>query len=431
MAYARQLVNTTMEDFNFFDLDMFSQGSPHDAFRCLRRDQPISWHPMTAAHSDQGFWLVAKHKDICEIAKQSRTFMSHAGSVLADSVQIPHPAWQMIRDGLCHLDAPKHTHLRRKIVPQFGGEAISALEKTIRRRANNVLDRAQARGKFDLVAEIATEFPVRVVYQDVLGFDESDVKTAAYWGDLFNRVHAIPNGDREFPRMMQASGVAVERLYRYGVDAFRSRQAAPRNDVLSILAGITLEHGEPISEEDFLSYFWSLTIGAYDTTASTIAGGIGALAAHPEQREKLYANPSLIESAVEEMLRWESPVVYFRRTAAEDYDLGGLSIRKGDRVVMCFASGNRDEEVFTDPDSFDIERHPNPHLSFGHGAHFCLGARLARFELRILFEEIVTRGLRFNPTEPVTRARSNFINRITRMPVAIESHDDICTISFD
>lgn len=420
-----------MDDLNFFDLDMFARGLPHHAFRSLRRDQPISWHALAAPHSDQGFWLVTKHKDICEIARQSRIFISHAGSVLTDAVQIPHPAWKMIRDGLCHLDAPKHTELRRRVVPQFGAESVAALETTIRRRAVDVLDHAQARGRFDLVAEIATEFPIRVVYQDVLGFAESDLKTAAYWGDLFNRVHAVPNGDREFPHMMQASGVALERLYCYAVAALQSRRDAPRNDVLSILAGIRLGNGEPIPEQDFLSYFWSLAIGAYDTTASTIAGGIVALAAHPEQRAKLYANPSLIESAVEEMLRWESPVIYFRRTAAEGYELGGQSIKQGDRVVMCFASGNRDEDVFQAPDDFDIERHPNPHLAFGHGAHFCLGARLARLELRILFEEIVARGLRFDPTGPIARARSNFINRITRMPVAVESRDDVCTIAFE
>ncbi|HEY0686526.1 MAG TPA: cytochrome P450 [Steroidobacter sp.] len=420
-----------MDDLNFFDLDMFSRGFPHQAFRGLRRDRPISWHALAPPHSDQGFWLATKHKDICEIARQSRIFISHAGSVLADAVQIPHPAWRMIRDGLCHLDAPKHAELRRLVVPQFGAEAVATLETTIRRRAVEVLDRAQARGRFDLVAEIATEFPVRVVYQDVLGFAESDLKTAAYWGDLFNRVHAVPNGDREFSHMMQASGVALERLYRYAVDAFRSRRDAPRDDVLSILAGIRHGNGEPISEQDFLSYFWSLAIGAYDTTAGTIAGGIAALAAHPEQQAKLYANPSLIESAVEEMLRWESPVIYFRRTAAADYELGGQAIKQGDRVVMCFASGNRDEEVFQAPDIFDIERHPNPHLAFGHGAHFCLGARLARLELRVLFEEIVARGLRFELAGPIARARSNFINRITRMPVAVESRDEVCTIAFE
>lgn len=419
-----------MDDLNFFDLDVFAQGSPHPAFRCLRRDRPISWHALAAPHSDQGFWLIAKHADICEIARQPRIFISHAGSVLADAVPIPHPAWQMIRDGLCHLDAPKHTELRRRIVPAFGAEAVSALETTIRRRARDVLDRVQAYEEFDLVAEIATEFPVRVVYQDVLGFAESELQTAAYWGDLFNRVHAVPNGDRDFPPMMQASGEALQRLYSYGVNAFRSRRDAPRSDVLSVLAGITLGNGEALSEQDFLSYFWSLTIGAYDTTASTIAGGIAALAAHPEQREALYADPTLIESAVEELLRWETPVVYFRRTAVEDYELRGQSIKKGDRVVLCFASGNRDEEVFKDAESFDIQRHPNPHLSFGHGAHFCLGARLARLELRILFEEIVARGLRFNPSGPMTRARSNFINRITRMPVT-SAAEDVCTISFD
>ena len=428
---SRPPINPTMDHFNFFDLDMFSRGSPHAAFRWLRHHEPVSWHPMAAPHSDQGFWLVTRHKDICEIARQSRVFISHAGSVLADSIGLPGPAWHMIRDGLCHLDAPRHTELRRKVVPCFGADAMSGLETTIRRRAVSVLNQAQARGELDLVAGIATEFPIRVVYQDVLGFDETDLKSAAYWGDLFNRVHAIPNGDREFSHMMQTSGAALERLYRYGVSAFRSRQAAPRNDVLSIIAGIRYSSGERISEEDFLSYFWSLAIGAYDTTAGTIAGGIAVLAAHPERREKLYANPSLIESAVEEMLRWESPVIYFRRTATEDYELGGRLIQAGDRVVMCFASGSRDEEVFQDPDNFDIERHPNPHLSFGHGAHFCLGARLARLELRILFEEIVRRGLRFHVIGPVTRARSNFINRITRMQVAVESPDDAYTMSFD
>lgn len=420
-----------MDDLNFFDLDMFARGVPHQALRSLRRERPVSWHTWSAPHSDRGFWLITKHKDICEIARQSRIFISHDGSVLADAVQIPHPAWQMIRDGLCHLDAPKHTELRRRIVPQFGAEAVAALETTIRRRAVEVLERAQARARFDLVTEIATEFPVRVVYQDVLGFAESDLRTAAYWGDLFNRVHAVPNGDREFPHMMQASGVALERLHRYALDALQSRRHAPRNDILSMLAGIRLGNGEPMPEQDFLSYFWSLAIGAYDTTASTIAGGIAALAAYPEQRAKLYANPSLIESAVEEMLRWESPVIYFRRTAAEDYELGGRLIKQGDRVVMCFASGNRDEDVFQAPEEFDIERHPNPHLAFGHGAHFCLGARLARLELRILFEEILARGLCFDPTGPIVRARSNFINRITQMPVAVESRDDVCTIAFD
>lgn len=415
---------------DFFDLDHFAAGTPHAEFARLRREQPVSWQSMPAPLQDQGFWLVTRHADICEVARQPKVFISHAGSVLSDAVQIPHPAWRMVRDGLCHLDAPRHGELRRLAVPHFGPEALEALTSTIRQRAAQALDRVLALGHCDLVTELATAFPVRVVFQDLLGFDDADLPMAAYWGDLFNRVHAIPNGDREFGPMMQASGVALERLYQHGVSAFRARRLAPRRDLLSVLAHLEMD-GEPISEEQFLSYFWSLAIGAYDTTASTIASGLAALAAHPDQQDLLHARPELVESAVEEMLRWETPVIYFRRTATQDYLLGGQQIRPGDRVVMCFASGNRDDAVFAAPDRFDIERSPNPHLAFGFGAHFCLGARLARLELRVLFEDIVRRGLRFTPTVTPTRARSNFINRIVHMPARIDSVEAMDTMSFD
>lgn len=419
-----------MSSIDFFDLDSFARGTPHEQFARLRREQPISWQSMPAPHQDQGFWLLTRHKDICEVARQPKLFISHEGSVLTDSLQIPHPAWQMVRDGLCHLDAPKHGELRRMAVPHFGPDALSALEVAIRQRAVATLERVTSLGEFDLVSDLATYFPVRVVFQDMLGFEEEDLPMAAYWGDLFNRVHAIPNGDHEFAPMMHASGVALDKLYQYGVNAYRSRREAPRNDLLSVLAGMSI-NDRPISEDEFLSYFWSMAIGAYDTTASTIAGGIVALEAHPEQRERLYDQPALIESAVEEMLRWETPVIYFRRTAVVDYMLNGQQIRKGDRVVMCWASGNRDEEAFEAPERFDIGREHNPHLSFGFGAHFCLGARLARTELRILFEEMVSRGIRFKPTAPAVRARSNFINRIVRMPAVAEITADMDVMAFD
>jgi cytochrome P450 len=420
-----------LQELNFFDLDLFSRGTPHEAFRRLRREQPVSWQRMPHLGTGEGFWLVAKHKDICEVARQSRIFLSHGGSVLTDAVEIPHPAWKMIRDGLCHLDAPKHGELRRMVVGQFGAEAMSTLQNIIRKRAIEVLDRAQEKPQLDFVSDIAARFPVRVVYGDVLGVAEDELPAAALWGDLFNRVHTIPSGDREFAQVMLAAGVALDKLYSYGVAAYQSRRESPGNDVLSVLANLRCDDGTPVSQQDFLSYFWSLAIGAYDTTASTIAGGFGALARHPRQEDALYADPGLIESAVEEMLRWETPVVYFRRTAAEDYVLSGQEIRKGDRVVMCFASGNRDEDVFESPDVFDIRRKHNPHLSFGHGAHFCLGTRLARTELRILCEEVIRRQIRFRPSGPAVRARSNFINRIVRMPVALEWSADLVTVSFD
>jgi cholest-4-en-3-one 26-monooxygenase len=416
--------------FDFFDLDRFARATPHDAFTRLRHERPVSWNRMPHLGENEGFWLVAKHGDICEVARQPKVFLSHGGSVLSDAIEIPHPAWRMIRDGLCHLDAPRHGELRRLVIGPFGADAMSSLQDTIRRRAKQVLDDVADRKEFDLVREIATLFPVRVVYGDVLGFEDADLPAAAAWGDLFNRVHAIPPGDREFAQIMHDSGTALDRLYNYGVKAFQSRRSSPRGDVLSLLAHLEFQDGSAISQEDFLSYFWSLAIGAYDTTASTIAGGIAALAANPRQQDALYEDPTLIESAVEEMLRWETPVIYFRRTASEDYLLNGQLIRKGDRVAMCFASGNRDEGVFASSQQFDIRRQHNPHLSFGHGAHFCLGTRLARLELRILFEELVARRIRFRPTGETVRARSNFINRIIRMPVTLESVADVETMEF-
>jgi cytochrome P450 len=419
-----------MDDFDFFDLDAFSRGRPHGMFARLRREQPVSWHRLPHSHGDGGFWLVTKHKDVCEVARQPRIFISHAGSVITDSVEIPHPAWQMVRDGLCHLDAPRHGTLRRMVSGEFGAEAIGALEQIIRRRACEVLDRGEARGSFDFANEIAAPFPARVVYGDLLGFPEEDLPAATWWGDLFLRVHAIPRGDREFGSIMSDSGTALQKMYGHGVAAYRSRIESPRKDVLTVLANMTHEDGSRISQEEFLSYYWSLVTGAYDTTASTIAAGVVALAAHPEQEEALYADPTLIESAVEEMLRWETPVIYFRRTASQDYILNGQRIRAGDRVVMCFASANRDEDVFESADTFDIRRRHNPHLAFGHGAHFCLGTRLARLELRILFDEIIRRNIRFRPHGTAVRARSNFLNRIVRMPVTLE-YADVVTLSFD
>jgi cytochrome P450 len=418
-----------VQNFDFFNLDMFSEGSPHGAFKRLRQEEPVSWHQMPHLGPDEGFWLVTKHKDICEVARQSKIFFSHGGSVLADSVAIDHPAWKMIRDGLCHLDGTKHSELRKLVTPPFGADAILKLKEVIRRRATEVLNYAQETGRFDFVRHIAIQFPVQVVYADVLGFSQEDLQTAAYWGDLFNRVHAIPNGDREYAQVMVASGLALAKLHQYGVEAYQSRRAAQRNDVLSYLANLAYDDGTQISLEDFLSYFWSLSIGAYDTTASTIAGGFAALAACPDQQDELYANPGLIGQAVEEMLRWETPVIYFRRTAARDYVLHGRTIREGDRVVICFASGNRDDDVFDSPNVFNIKRAHNPHLSFGHGTHFCLGTRLARLELCTLLEEVIARQMRFELTGPVVRARSNFINRIIRMPVTLAS--DFVTMSFD
>jgi cholest-4-en-3-one 26-monooxygenase len=405
--------------FNFLDLDRFAVGTPFEALSDLRREQPIAWQKLCGIQSGDGFWLVTKHADICEISKNPQLFYSNDGSVLTDAPRSQSAApLRMVRNGLCHLDPPEHTDHRRLIAPSFGAKAIGALEQRIRDCAGEVLDRACRLRQFDFIDEIAVPFPATVVFREVLGFRSDEVKRGIYWGDLFNRSHAIPIDDPEYGPVREEAALALVEMHEFGLNALRARREMATSDVLSLLAHASTAGG-PVGDEMFSHYFWSLTIGAFDTTASTISGGLQALEQHPAQRQALDREPSLVPSAVEEMLRWVTPVIYFRRTVAADTELRGQAIKRGDRIAMCYAAANRDDEVFYRPDVFDVRRQPNDHLSFGYGPHFCLGAQLARLEMRVLFEEILARRLRFTACGDVVRARSNFINRIVKMPVAV------------
>ncbi len=406
--------------FDFFDLDRFARGTPHEAFAQLRETTPVSWHRLVSGKRDDGFWLVTRHGDIREVSKTPSVFYSHAGSVLVDAPghNAP-PHLGMVRDGFCHLDAPDHTVLRKLAVPLFAPRSFKDLEVRIRTRAKAAVDRVVDLGELDLVADLAVWFPTRVVYLDVLDLPADMLARATFWGDFFNRVHAVPPTDREFTAMIKQVDATLREMHTFGQQVLADRRANPRQDVFSILAHTKTADGAPITDHMFMSYFWSLVTGAYDTTAGTIAGGILALETHPEQKARLLAEASLIPSAVEEMLRWETPVIYFRRTAAQDTTIGSQLIRRGQRVVMCYAAANRDPAEFANPDTFDIARTPNDHLAFGYGTHFCLGAHLARLELKILFEELLARGVWFEQRGAVRRARSNFINRIVEMPVSV------------
>lgn len=409
---------TRASDLAFFDLDLFSRGTPHDAFGWLREHDPVSWHRLISGRRDDGFWLLTRHADICEVSKQPAIFYSHGGSVLVDApgADVP-PHVKMVRDGFSHLDPPQHTALRKLATPLFSPGGLARLESRIRERARHAVERAIERVEFDLVAELAAPYPSQFVYCDLLGIPADVLSRAVFWGSFFNRVHAVPPTDREFPAMIGQAATALQELHAYCRETLRSRREAPGDDVLSVLAHLRTSDGTPITDDQFTSYFWSLVTGAYDTTAAAIAGGLLTLAQQPAQRDRLYADASLVPQAVEEILRWETPVIYFRRTAAQDYELRDKTIRAGQRVAMCYAAANRDPEVFAEPHRFDVMRTPNPHLAFGYGAHFCLGTHLARLELRVLFEEIIAHELRFELRGPVVRSRSNFINRIETMPV--------------
>jgi cholest-4-en-3-one 26-monooxygenase len=400
--------------FDFTNLDQFSDDVPHDALRALRATAPVYWNPISNPTQDtDGFWLLTKHRDIVGVEKNPRVFSSHKGLTLADAPPPDWgPPWSMVRDGLAHLDSPGHAIHKQSIAPLFSPLAVARRNDRVQAKAAEIINSACTSGCVDFAEDVALSFPVQIVLGEVLGLPEEEFPRAIQWSDVI----VAPN-DPEFPR--SAGTKAVREIYDYGMSIFKLRRHTPGDDVLSALANMKMNDGAPISGERFMRYFWSLIIGAFDTTASAIAAGMLALIRFPQEYDKLLHDPSLLPSAVEEILRWESPTIYFRRTATEDIAMSGQQIHEGQKVVMCYASANRDEDVFEDPDVFNVCRNPNEHLSFGHGPHFCLGAGLARMEIRVLFQEILRRKLRVELRGEIRRARSNFQNRIKKMPVSI------------
>lgn len=400
--------------FDFTELSIFKHDVPYTALAELRRNSPVYWNrsPSPTDPKD-GFWLVTKHRDIVHIEKNPLLFSSHHGLTLANAPpESAGPPWSMIRDGLTHLDPPEHEHHRQLVSPLFTPRSIARMEDKIRAIAVDVIDRACDLREVNFASEVALRFPVRVVMGEVLGIPEKDFEKAVYWSDFV----AAPN-DPVFPP--RSGPKVIQEIYDYALASLASRRMLPKNDVLGTLARGIACPKVGTTEEVFVRYFWSLLTGAVDTTASAIAGGMLALIQFPEQYGKLVSCPSLLPTAVEEILRWETPTIYFRRTATADATIRGQAIKSGQRVVMCYASANRDEEVFVDPNNFDVGRTPNEHLAFGHGPHYCLGASLARLEIRILFDEIIKRKLVIKPRGGVTRAQSNFQNRIKHMPVSM------------
>ena len=402
--------------FNFLDLDVFTNGVPYEAFAELRLNTPVYWNSgPNGSKTNDGFWLVTRYDDILRIEKNPLLFSSHHGLTLAEPPPPQAgPPWSMVRDGLTHLDPPEHSAHRQIVAPSFTRAAVSAMEDRIRTIANEVIDRACELHDLDFAREIALRFPVKVVLGEFLGLPSDDFSRAVYWSDVI----AAPR-DPEFPR--SAGMTVVQDIYDYAISIAALRRREPKDDVLSILAHTKTADGQQMSDDMFVRYFWSLLTGAFDTTASAISGGMLALIMYPEQYERLVASPALMPTAVEEILRWETPTIYFRRTAMAETEIRNQKIGRGQRVLMCYASANRDEEVFDNAEIFDVGRKPNDHLSFGHGPHFCLGSNLARAEIRILFEQIVQRRLRLSLKGETRRARSNFQNRIKQMPVRIDT----------
>ncbi|WP_243719416.1 cytochrome P450 [Actinomadura sp. KC06] len=403
------------------DLDNFMDDeTPWRMFEALRRAEPVHWNPEPDGGS--GFWSLTRHADIVAADRDSATFTSEKFVNLEEVDE----RQAEIRRSMLEMDGPRHLAMRRLLSREFTPRAIAGYATFLRGLTARTLDAALAKGTFDFVEEIAADFPINVLAR-MLDVPDGDTRRLIDWG---NRI--IANTDPEYADVLLHSAESERyrdlpfrspaslEVFEYGRELAARRRGGAGTDLISRLANQTPMDGEPLSDRDFDNYFLLLVVAGNETTRHAITHAMRALIDHPGQAERLRADPGLMPAAVEEFLRWASPVYHFRRTATRDTEVNGTAISEGDKVVLWFASGNRDEAVFADPHRFDVTRSPNDHISFGKGGpHYCLGAALARLEMRIMFEELLPRLADIRLAGEVRRVRSNFVNGIKQMPVTV------------
>jgi cytochrome P450 len=371
------MATTKVVDVDLLDPSLYRKGMPHALYGELRERGPVLWHPRThvsAYESDIEFWAVLGHQEVEEANRDWETFTAHDGTTI-----VPFPLKQR---GVMFVtkDPPEYNVMRRHISAGFTPRMIGRLEAQIRTRTEQILDDAAQRGEVDFVPEIAYQLPMHVI-ADIVGIPEVDRSELFRVTDLLMRATDPFQGISEEERRY-----AEVALFTYAHELSTAKRANPTDDVWSILAT-----GE-LDEFELDLFFMVLTFAGSETTRNALAQGLMALLDNPDQLARLRDSPSRLSTAVEEILRWSSPVICFARTVTRDTELGGQQLHTGDRVGLFYPSANRDEKVFTDPFRFDIGRSPNPHVAFGGGGpHFCLGASLARTELRVMIGALLRR----------------------------------------
>ena len=392
---------------HLLDPDLLLAGVPHERYHAIRAHDPVSWQELP---DGTGYWALLRHADVVRVSSEPTLFSAERkGMMLEDLELLP---------TLLNLDPPQHAEVRRPLVRHFSPAATRALEARMRSVIAALLDRAAARGMCDFAADLAAPLPLAII-SDMLGIPADDRERLGRAGDAMAGADD-PELAADLRGKAQNEAALELGMYAYQLGERRRREGG--DDLVASLMGATLG-GAPVDLATFSGLFVQILIGGNETTRSLLCGGFQALAERPESWAALAADPGLAASAVEEMLRWVSPVHYFRRTATAETSLGGHTIRAGDRVVLLYGAANRDPEVFPAPDRFDVRRAPTPHVAFGFGEHFCLGARIARLEARIFIEEVVRRFSGLELAGPVERVRSNQLNSAKRMPVRLLSRE--------
>ena len=409
------------DSIDLADPDSYVERFPFEWFEYLRRERPVLWHE--EASPNRGFWAVTRYRDLDRVINDPATFASGEGITLEEM----RPDELAARRSMMETDPPRHTRLRRIVSPLFSPRSIREYEPFCRELAVDIIETALRKGALDFVEDVSRQLPIRVLAR-ILGVPDEDTDQLITWGDRM-----IGNMDPEFTdavvgrddtsafRLLPFRSPAAAELTAYGHAIAELRRDDPREDLVTKLVHAEVD-GQRLTVPEFDNFFSLLVVAGNETTRHTITHGMLALLEHPDQMRRLMDDPSLMAVAVEEMLRWGSVTMNFRRTATRDVDVGGEAIRRGDKVMVWFISADYDGEVFVDPNRFDITRQPNPHVAFGSGGpHFCLGAPLARMEIRVMFEELLPRVRSIERNGEIKRLRSNFINGIKHMPVTVQA----------
>src|SRR5215472_16111732 len=395
-----------LDGVELFDPDAYAEGVPHETFARLRREAPVYRHEQPGAPP---FWAVTRYRDIVAVSRDWATYSSERRGALLMEMSEEVLATQRLM--MLNMDPPRHTKLRSLVNKGFTPRMIAILTEPVRRVCDEIVGAVAGRGRCDFVTEIAAELPLQVI-AELIGIPQADRHQVFEWSNTM-----VGSADPEWRGSAEDAQNAAMSMYAYANELALQRKDSPRDDLVSVLMRAEVD-GEQLTEMEFDLFFLLLAVAGNETTRNLISGGMLALIQHPDQRRRLLDDRSLLDTAVEEMLRWVTPVMQFQRTAQRDTEIAGVPIAEGERVGLFYVSANRDEAVFEHPDRFDVGRAPNEHLAFGGGGpHFCLGNNLARLEIRTVFDVLLDRLPDVELDGPPRKLRSNFLNGLKSMPV--------------
>jgi cholest-4-en-3-one 26-monooxygenase len=389
------------------DSRSYVDGVPHAYLAHLRHHDPVHWQDEPGG---PGFWAITRYEDCVTVNRDYERFSSAAQGTMPFEMEPDEIAQQGLM--MLNMDPPLHTRYRRLVNKGFTPRMVRDLEESIHRSADAILDEVIETGRADFVTQISAELPLQVI-AELLGVPQEDRHRMFEWS---NRM--VGNEDPEYQDQTALALTSAMELYAYASELFARKRIDPHADLMSALTTVEID-GERLSDMELELFFLLLTVAGNETTRNLMSGAMHAFFQYPEQWQRLLDDRTLLPSAVDEMLRFVTPVMNFRRTAMVDTELSGTKIATGDKVVFFHASANRDEDIFGDPDTFDVGRDPNPHIAFGGGGpHFCLGTNLARMEIRVMFEHLLDRMPDIRQDGEVQRLQSQFINGVKHIPVA-------------